>query len=180
MNGREEIKKAYESILKGDFEQAIAWFEQAIALEPDNAAYYYRLSITCSRSNRLTRAIEYARIAVRLDPENESYQYHLHHLQARELVAKAEKCFEQEEDQYYLAVALLKEAVALDPLNAEAYLLLSIAHAELKDYSDAVRCVKEVLKLNPQHETANKLLQDYTNRFNDFLTNNRRRNERNR
>lgn len=180
MDGREEIKKAYDSILKGDFEKAIAWFELAVAIEPDNAAYYYRLSITCARSNRLTRAIEYAQTAVRLEPGNESYRYHLHHLQARELAAKAEKCLEQGNDQCYLAVAFLKEAVVLDPLNAEAFLLLSIAHAELKDYSDAVRSVKEVLRLNPQHETAHKLLQDYTNRLNQFLTNNIRGNERNR
>lgn len=169
MDGEEEIKKAYESILNSDFRQAIDWFEQAIALEPDNAAYHYKLSITCARSNRLYRAIEHAEIAVRLDPDNETYRYHLRHLTARELVARAEKCFARNRDQLYMAAAYLKKAATLDPLNAEAYLLLAMAYAGLQEYADAAQALRELLRLYPQHESAKRLLDDYTEQWSRYV-----------
>lgn len=169
MDGEEEIKRAYESILRSDFEQAINWFEQAIALEPDNAAYHYKLSITCARSNRLFRAIEHAESAVRLEPDNDTYRYHLRHLNARELVGKAQRCFDRNQDQLYLAAAYLKQAVSLDPLNVNAFLLLALAHAGLEEYDGAIRALNELLKLNPQHESARRLLDDYTEQWNHYL-----------
>ncbi|WP_230876148.1 tetratricopeptide repeat protein [Paenibacillus validus] len=60
MDGELAIKKAYESILNHDFEQAIGWFERAIALNPNNASYHYKLSITYARSNKLSKAIRHA------------------------------------------------------------------------------------------------------------------------
>lgn len=169
MDGEEVIRKAYESILQSDFEQAIYWFEQAIALEPDNAAYHYKLSITCARSNRLYRALEHAEAAVRLEPESDAYRYHLRHLNAQELVWKAEKCFHRSRDQLYLALAYLKQAVSLDPLNAEAYLLLALAQAGLEEYAEAVKALKELLRLNPLHESAKQLLDNYTEEWNRYL-----------
>ena len=57
MNGENQIQKAYESILGHDFEKAIEWFEKAIAEEPNNAAYHYKLSITFARSNKLIKPL---------------------------------------------------------------------------------------------------------------------------
>ncbi|MDF2963523.1 MAG: hypothetical protein K0S39_5258, partial [Paenibacillus sp.] len=103
MDGEEQIKKAYESILKHDFEQAVEWFEQAIAIAPDNAAFHYKLSITYARSNKLSKAIEHAKEAVRLEQSEEHYQFHLQHLQAKELIQQAEKYFEEPEQRIWMA-----------------------------------------------------------------------------
>jgi len=168
MDGEEGIRRAYESILRGDFEQAIEWFEQAIALEPDNAAYHYKLSITCARSSRLSKAMEHAREALRLDPDNQAYTFHMNHLEAMEFAVQAEKLLEQQ-GQAYMAAALLREAVRLDPLSSRAYLLLSVAYGEQEDFALAVQALQEALRLNPEDEMARKLLGKYKHKLHEYM-----------
>ncbi|CAG7611447.1 hypothetical protein PAESOLCIP111_01380 [Paenibacillus solanacearum] len=169
MNGEEAIKKAYESILKHDFASAVVWFERAIALDPNCAAYHYKLSITYARSNKLEKATLHAKEAVRLDPNDEHYAMHYRHLQAKELLFRAERLFDESDEQLWLAVELLKQAVELDPLSVEAYLLLSIAYSQLEDYSLAIRAVKELLKLNPDHPVASRLLEEYGRKWKQYM-----------
>lgn len=169
MDGGEAIKKAYEAILRSDFEQAIAWFEEAIASEPDNAAYHYRLSITCARSNRLQVALDHAKEAVRLAPDDLSFRFHYEHLQGKLRVSQAEAALQQGGEQLYLAVVLLKEAVRLDPLSVEARLLLGFACGELEDYGEAISVLKEAERLNPLHEGVQKLLGEYNKRMSGML-----------
>ncbi|SDN86272.1 Tetratricopeptide repeat-containing protein [Paenibacillus sp. yr247] len=154
MNGEIQIQKAYESILGHDFEKAIEWFEKAIAAEPNNAAYHYKLSITFARSNKLLNAIEHASKALELEKENEVYRYHLQVLHARELVEKAHKQLSVESEHAERAIFLLKEAITLDPLALEAYLILSEAFAFRKDYARAYQTVMEAVRLDPNHELA--------------------------
>lgn len=169
MNGEEGIRKAYESILNGDYEQAVAWFKRAIEAEPDNADYHYRLSITYARSNRLDKAIEHGMRAVRLAPDEQLYAFHLGHLKARDLICQAETLIGQEGTQLYLAVALLKEAISLDPLSVEAHLLLGLAYGGLQEYALGIQAFKEALRLDPHNVTAADLLKDYSMRWNEFM-----------
>lgn len=167
MEGEAFIKKAYHAILRSDFEQATEWFEKAIERDPENASYHYKLSITCARSSRLAKALEHAKEAVRLAPDEPSYRLHLQTLQAKERVAQAEAALAQGSGQLYLAVALLEEAVRLDPLSVDAYLLLGVANASLSEYPEAVQAMKEVLKLNPLHEGAAALIEDYKKKLSE-------------
>ncbi|MBA2942310.1 hypothetical protein HZF08_28975 [Paenibacillus sp. CGMCC 1.16610] len=154
MNGEDQIQKAYESILSQDFEKAIEWFEKAIIAEPDNAAYHYKLSITYGRSNKLSNAIEHASIATQLEQENQVYRYHLQVLHARELVDKARRQLSTESEHAERAIFLLKEAIVLDPLTIEAYLILGEAFAFRNDYGRAYQTVMEAVRLEPNHELA--------------------------
>lgn len=172
MVGEQQIKKAYESILDNDFEKAIAWFEEAIVLEPDNAEYHYKLSITFARSNRLSKALSHARNAARLAPEQAAYTFHLQHLQAVELMERAEKHFDGRQEKLFMAVTLLKQAVALDPLAIEGFLLLGLAYARLADFPQAIQAVREVLKLDPQHEQARLLLIDLQKNVSQYMKTN--------
>ena len=169
MNGEEAIRRAYDAILKHDFEQAISWFERAIELEPACAAYHYKLSITYARSNKLAKAIHHAREAVRLDPHDEHYLFHSNHLQARELTMQAERIFEDSDGKLWLAVALLKKATELDPLSLEALLLLGVAYSRLNEYHAAVQAVKELLRLDPQHSLGRRLLREYEWKWKQYL-----------
>lgn len=169
MDGEEFIKRAYEAILKSDFEQAIACFEQAIALEPDNANFHYKLSITCARSNRLAVALEHAKAAMRLAPDDPSFRFHHQSLMAREKVAQAEALLRKGKEQFYLAAAFLKEAVRLDPLSLEAKLLLGYVCGELEDYHEAIAILKEADRLHPHHEEIEKVLKEYTRRMRRML-----------
>lgn len=139
MNGEDQIQKAYESILSQDFEKAIEWFEKAITAEPDNAAYHYKLSITYARSNKLSNAIEHAAKATDLEQDNQVYRYHLQVLHARELVDKARRQLSTQSEHAERAIFLLKEAIVLDPLTIEAYLILGEAFAFRNDYGEPIK-----------------------------------------
>ncbi|OXM88042.1 tetratricopeptide repeat protein [Paenibacillus rigui] len=169
MDGEGLIKKAYEAILNNDFEQAIEWFERAIAMNPDNATFHYKLSITYSRSNKLHKAIHHATQAMKLDPEEDHYIFHLQHLQARQTIRQAEKYFNGSEEQLWMAVALLKQAIMLDSLSWEAYLMLGLAYSRLKEYSQAIQAIRELLKLDPEHEIGRQLLDEYQLKLKQLL-----------
>jgi tetratricopeptide (TPR) repeat protein len=172
MDGEKEIQKAYEAILQNDFEQAIEWFERAIAAEPNHADYHYKLSVTCARSNKLQKAVEHAETAVRLEPENEQYRFHINTLKAKELLHQAEKFFDGADEQQYLAIPLLHEAIALDALSVDAYLLLGLAYANLQDYGLAIQAIKEAVRLDPQNDAAKALLAEYKLQLKQYLGSN--------
>lgn len=170
MRGKEQIQKAYESILDNDFEQAIRSFEQAIELEPDNAEYHYKLSITYARSGKVEQALNHALLACSLDPAHEPYRYHHLHLQAVQTVRLAERLADAGGDRRLrLAIKLLSQAVQKDPLCLEAYLLLSAVYAELGRFRQAAEAIQEVLKLNPQHQAAHQHIERYKKQFATYL-----------
>jgi Flp pilus assembly protein TadD len=169
LNGEQYVQRAYEAILHNDFEQAVGWFEQAIAAEPDNAAFHYKLSITYARNNKLEKAFAHARLAAKLDPNNPQYTYHLQNLRAKELLKQAEPYFGKSPDQLYMAVELLKLAVALDPLQVNGFLMLAVAYAGLEEYVQAISAIRELLWLDPLHEIGQQLLQQYTVKFRETL-----------
>lgn len=158
MNGDHKIKQAYKSILDHDFEQAIEWFQQAVNEEPNNAEFHYKLSITYARSDKLPYAIEHARKAVRLQPDQFVFRYHYRNIQARELVQEAGRMMEQGIGELNQAAAMLKQAIQLDDLYVEAYVLLAVAYTGLHRFSLAAATLGEALKLDPQREDAQMLL----------------------
>ncbi|XEC92720.1 tetratricopeptide repeat protein [Paenibacillus tarimensis] len=176
------VRKAYESILSGDFEQAIRWFEQAIAADPDNADYHYRCSITHARSGKWHKALEYAKQAVTLRPDQSEYSYHLNTVKAKVLVAEASQFIEGQPQNHDGAIALLHEATRLDPLNGDAFLLLGAAYNELMLHDEAAAHLREALQLNPEHAEANRLLAEIANRKRviPFVRSQRRKRRRNR
>jgi len=170
VNGKKQIQQAYASILDNDFEQAIRSFEQAIELEPDNPEYHYKLSITYARSGKLSSALRHAQLACDLEPAHETYRYQLLHLQAMELVRKAEKLADAGgKRRLKQAVRLLQEAILKDPLSLEAYLLLSAVFAELGHFRRAAESAQEALKLNPQHEAAMQHIERYHEQFAPYM-----------
>jgi tetratricopeptide (TPR) repeat protein len=157
MSGEHNIRKAYKSILNHDFERAIEFFELAVSEEPNNAAYHYRLSITYARSGKLAKALTYAENACQLDPDHKEYQYHLQHLLSMQYTQRAEQWMDTKPNGAAQALPLLVEAVKLDPLSKEAYILMAVAYLEIDDSHNAVQAAKEALKLDPQHEGAMKV-----------------------
>lgn len=161
MESKHHIQKAYESILGHDFEQAIEWFEQAVAEEPSNASYHYSLSITFARSNKLNKAIEHAVEACRLEPHSDNFKLHLSRLRAKQLLQKAGQLLHKNQRRTDEAMMLLQCAVRLDPLSVEALLILAIAYADQQRYREALVVLKEAARLEPQHKEVNELLEEY-------------------
>lgn len=174
MSGEPNIRKAYQAILQHDFELAIDHFEQAIQQEPDNAAYYYRLSITCARSGKLAKALTYADQACRLDGDHPAYRYHLQNLRSKQNVQRAELFIDTLSGGAAQALPLLLEAIELDPLSIEAHLLLSIVYMELQDHHKAVEAARDALKLEPQHVGASNLLKQAKEQLTESIRNTER------
>ncbi|QHW30160.1 tetratricopeptide repeat protein [Paenibacillus rhizovicinus] len=157
MDVESSIKKAYEAILGGDYEQAIGRFEEAIALEPDNGAVYYKCSITCARSGKWQKALHYAEQAVLLDSEHEEYVYHLQTVKAKAMVSEAEQLLSQSPANTEHALSMLIEASRMDPLNMEALLLLGSVYASLRRYDEGAAYAREAVRLDPEHAAASRL-----------------------
>nr|WP_279537909.1 tetratricopeptide repeat protein [Paenibacillus turpanensis] len=74
-----------------------------------------------------------------------------------------------------MAVATLQQAIALDPLLTEAYLLQALAHRQLGNYAEAVSTLKELLKFDPQHAEAKSLLSECESQFKQWIHSTKRR-----
>lgn len=160
MNGESCLRQAYDAILHGDFESAVYWFGQAIAIEPDNAAYHYKGSITCARSGKLSLALEYAHKSIELCPDNLTYQLNLRTLIARQLLADVKVWLSMPIPELEKSLPHLQQAAILDPLSVEARLLLGVLYRMKKDYRLALEAFREALMLDPQNEDAKRLLQE--------------------
>lgn len=168
MDSRQMMQNAYRAILSNDFEQAIDWFEKAIELEPQQPEFHYRLSITYARSDRLKQAWQHADRACQLKPDHEEYVQHAKHVNSRLLLKEAEKCF-TEPVQPELAVSLIRQAVSFDPLTTEGFIMLGMAYAEMEDYHAAIQAMNEALKLNPEHNDADRLKKYYKTKLTTYL-----------
>lgn len=160
MDGDSCIQRAYEAIFHGDYEAAAAWFERAVEADPANPSYYYRGSITLARSGKIAQALEYARRAVELAPEEPAYAEQLRVLQARRKVAEAREQLERKPPSAAAAVVLSQEAFRLDPLAADARLLLGIAYRLLGEFDLAADAFREALLLDPQMAEAQRALRE--------------------
>lgn len=152
MDSDKKIHEAYASILKHDFEKAIAWFEEAVAENPENADYHYKLSITYARSGKLEKAYEHSKEAVKLSPDKQEYRLHNQHLKSLQLTVDAEKIIQSKmPDRLPYGIDLLKKAIELDPLSIEAYVLLGYAYENTGQFDQAKRVWKQALELDPKH-----------------------------
>ncbi|CAM3972105.1 tetratricopeptide repeat protein [Paenibacillus alkaliterrae] len=160
MDGESCIKKAYEFIFNSDFEQAIYWFEQAIAAEPENASYYHKCAVSCARSGKWTKAKQYAESALRLDPEQKEYQYHMQTVEASLLLSEADLLLASVPPRLSEAAELLKRVVVLDPLSFDAFYTLGVIYASLNQLEEAVVNAREAVRLDPSHSAARRLFAD--------------------
>ena len=169
MSGEKELQKAYESILGQHFEEAVEWFQKAIEQDPDNPDYHYKLSITYARSGRIEEALASARKAAALDPDAAEYGMQVRTLEAKQLIVQAERLLAAGMADDALASAYLRQAIALDPLEEGAYVLLASTLARMKEYAAAIAALRELFELHPEHRTAAALLEQIKSSFADYL-----------
>ncbi|MEK3881424.1 tetratricopeptide repeat protein [Paenibacillus sp. PL2-23] len=160
MDGDTCIRKAYEYIFHSDFEEAIYWFEQAIAAEPGNAAYHHKCAISCARSGKWTKAKIYADMAEKLDPGNEEYRFHSQSIQARLLLAEVNGLLADTTPNMKEAAERLRLAVSLDPLSFDSYYTLAVVCQSDGLLDEAMEHAREALRLDPNHSAARRLFAD--------------------
>ncbi len=158
--GKTYVKEAYHAIFENDFQKAVAAFKMAISCEPDNASYYYKLSITHSRNGDINEALEAAKKASELLPQNQTYRYHLQILLSKNLVISAAEKMRSGMIEEEIEETLIK-AKKLDPLNIEAYLLLGIYYGEKRNLSRGLKEFERALHIDPHLQQAIHLKKYY-------------------
>jgi tetratricopeptide (TPR) repeat protein len=116
------------------------------------------------RSAQWEKALRHAEEAVRLAPEQAEYRYYLASVRARIAAEEAKSELASADPDYAAVIAGLKQALELDPLLDEAWLLLAAAYGALGRFDEAARAAREALRLNPAHGEAKRLFADYRRR----------------
>jgi tetratricopeptide (TPR) repeat protein len=134
MLGERWLKTAYSYLYIRDFPKAADSFARAIHCDPTNPLYYFHGSMTALRNDNLAQALDWAEKAVELDPHNHLYEEHLGVVKSRLLMVEAQVAIAQ--SRMDRAKQLLEEALAVDPLNADALMELSALTDVANDSED--------------------------------------------
>ncbi|HWY88365.1 MAG TPA: tetratricopeptide repeat protein, partial [Gemmataceae bacterium] len=121
---------------QGRSAEAVAYFEEAVRLEPNNAHVYNNLANVYLFMGRYDDAIANYRYAIHLMPGHAGYHNHLSYAYIKRSSGQdAEEC--------------ARQAIWLQPDFAEAHNHLGIALGILKRYEEAEMSYRESLRLNP-------------------------------
>jgi VWFA-related protein len=131
--------------LASQMDQAVAAYEEAIRLQPEDAESHYMLGII-----RATTDVEYAirdfREAIRLNPENVKYHFDLG------------RALAQIKD-YEASIEAFREAARLDPEDGESHASMGIVLEQIGEIEEAVQEYRKALTLNISDKSADSVRQ---------------------
>jgi TolB-like protein/Tfp pilus assembly protein PilF len=149
---------AYDALLKGrqlaerrnraDYEKAVAYYQQAIKLDPNYAMAYARLAIAQQWFNNWAASADERKATSPLARANANKAVALNPQSAVALGALGINQAWSDID-YPAAEATLKKAVAIDPANAETLYQLADVTGCLGRLDDAVAMMRKVLAMEP-------------------------------
>ena len=120
----------------GEYEDAVAEYTQAIALDSNIAAAYYNRGVAYIKLGKYAEAVGDLTQAIALDPQD-AVAYNNRGIAYRNLGKYAE------------AIADYTQAIALDPKYAVSYNNRGVAHNYLKQYPAAVEDFTKAIELAP-------------------------------
>ena len=126
---------------RGQFEQSLACYQQAIAAKPDYAEAYNNLGITLRKLGQFQEAVAAFNEAIRIVPD-----YAIAHLNLGDLLLDNDAIDE--------AVCHYEKAIAAVPEKAEAHFNLGIARNRLNDLSVARTCFEQAIACRPDYPDA--------------------------
>ena len=121
-----------------DYDAAIANYDRAIALEPDDADAYHNRGIAKDAQGDYAAAIADFNRAIALEPDDAD-AYH------NRGIAK------DAQGDYAAAIADFDRAIALEPDDADVYHNRGVAKAEQGDYAGAIADYDRVIALDPDN-----------------------------
>ncbi len=120
------------------YEEAIAFYKQALALNPTCAQIFFNLGQALYHAKKYSEAL-YA--------YKKTVQHKKDHYRAYVQIAKVMMDVKQTKD----AIEPLKQSLILEPNNPDARLLLSKAYSECNRFDDSIKTISEGLTLEPGH-----------------------------
>jgi tetratricopeptide (TPR) repeat protein len=126
---------------EGDYDKAIAEYNQALQLDPTLGVAYNNRGITWDRKHEYDKAIADFNAALRINPND-----------AEVLVNRGNAW--DETGEFDKAIADLNDALRLDPNSAEAYYNRAIIWNHKRGYQKAISDYNEALRLDPKDADA--------------------------
>ncbi|MFQ6058738.1 MAG: tetratricopeptide repeat protein [Anaerolineae bacterium] len=134
-------KRGFAYLARGDYDRAIADYDQAIQLEPDLAIAYSNRGVAYIAKGDYDRAIANFDQAVKLDPEYAVAYYN------------RGVAYDHKGD-HDRAIVDHDQAIKLDPNNAVAYYNRGVAYHGKDDYDRAIADCDQAIKLDPNNAVA--------------------------
>ncbi len=126
---------------KGQIDEAISQYQEAIRLKPDYAGFQYNLGVAFNKKGRTDEAISQFQEAIRLAPDYAEAYNNLGSV----LVAKG---------QIDEAISQFRKAIRLKPDDAEIQYNLGIALGRKGQIDEAISQFQEAIRLNPDYAEA--------------------------
>lgn len=174
---QEYAQKAYEKRLKGYYATSVAYYNNAISLDPSKADYYYERALAKHLDiGDYEGAMEDYISAMDLDPENADFYTE----QASKAISVKE--LREEEAQKYEqsmnfnlqngniegAVQAIDKAIEINPFNAEYYFYRSNIKYYLEDNKGSFLDIKKALDINPNEAKYYMAMASVRMSFEDF------------
>jgi tetratricopeptide (TPR) repeat protein len=175
----EHVKLAVALVQRGRVPEAIKQYEQALRVEPDDAAAHNGLGVAFARLGKSQEAIAHWEQALRIKPDSAETHNNLAVTLARlgrlpEAIAHWEQALQINPDlaeaHCNLGIALAQmgksdqamdhwnQALQINPDLAEAHYNLGVALEHAAKLPDAIRHYKQALRINPDYADARNAL----------------------
>jgi len=126
---------------QGNYDSAIAEYNKALQLNPNDASAYNNLGLAYESLGQYQKAIEYLQKSLQLDPNDALAYYNLG-------VAYGGL------GQYQNAIEYFQKSLQLNPNNVEAYTNLGAAYVDLGQYQQAIEYCQKAIQLDPNNALA--------------------------
>jgi Flp pilus assembly protein TadD len=147
MCGKEEpaeeyFKRGNELSLSGEFEEAVAEYEQALEIEPENVDLMSNLGVAYYNLGQLDKAIDQYSRAIEIAPNDADIRSNLAAAYVQEYQTSGAL------DQLGRALQEYQKAVQLEPTLAQAFFGLGVVYALLSRNDDAIQAFEEFQRLD--------------------------------
>jgi tetratricopeptide (TPR) repeat protein len=160
---------------KGFFNEAIACYQDAITISPNNPGAYYNLGTLLQEKGELNEAINYYRKVLQINPNHaDTYNCLGSVFQKKQEYDEAINCYKKaielkpyfikafinianaflEKEEFDEAITYFKRAVAIDPNFAGTYYNLGLLFHRTKQFDEALVCYKKTIQLDPNFADA--------------------------
>ncbi len=138
------LQEGRKLVDRGDYNGAIAVYQQAASLEPKNATISAGIGYLYAQQRNFSAALAAYRRAVALNPNNGDYQYALGYVSGNL-------------GDYKGAKEAYRHAIQLSRNNVNAYLGLSTVLLHLREYDNSKWAYEQAVKLDPKNPQAYEL-----------------------
>ena len=153
-------KKAYEKLIKGYYSTALAYYNEAITLDPKKAEYYFERAITEHQgTGDYDKAVDDYISAMDLDPENadfyeESASQAISVKQVKEEEVQSYIDFARQQiemENFEEAMKAYSEAIKITPKNGDLYSLRASLEVFLDNHDAAFKDINMALFYSPEN-----------------------------